>query len=101
MQIIFSLLALFDFCLKNMDQTHVHLVITHLPIYGAILGMLTLVYGIMARSNHTKKAAYMILLIASLGGIVAYYTGESAEESLKNISGINKDLIEDHEASAK
>lgn len=83
-----------------MDLTHLHLIITHLPIYGSILGTLVLIYGMVTKSHHTKMAAYFVLLIAALGGIVAFSTGEAAEETVKNAQGISKNVIEQHEEFA-
>jgi uncharacterized membrane protein len=83
-----------------MDLTHLHLMITHLPIYGSILGTLVLMYGMAAKSHHTKMAACFVLLIAALGGIVAFSTGEAAEETVEHLQGFSKNLIEEHEEFA-
>lgn len=50
-----------------MDQTHLHLSINHLPIFGSILGGLVLAYGLWTKSNQTKIAAYYLLIISSIG----------------------------------
>ena len=84
-----------------MDSAHLHLVITHLPIYGSILGALVLLYGMITKSNHTRMAGYFVLLAAALGGIIAFTTGEGAEETVEKIQGIGKSLIEDHEEFAE
>lgn len=84
-----------------MNPTHLHLVITHLPIYGAVLGSVALAFGMITRSRNACNAAYVVLLISAIGGIIAYVTGEPAEETVENVAGISKDLIEDHEDSAK
>jgi uncharacterized membrane protein len=84
-----------------MDLTHLHLMITHLPIYGSMLGTLVLIYGMVTKSTHTKMAAYFVLLISVLGGVIAFSTGESAEDTVKNIQGISKNLIEEHEEFAE
>ena len=83
-----------------MNPTHLHLVITHLPIYGAILGVAVLCFGMLTKSRTTCNAAYIVLLIAAIGGLVAFFTGEPAEETVENISGVSKNLIEEHEESA-
>lgn len=80
-----------------MNQTHIHLLITHLPIFGSILGGLVLAYGLWTRSNHTKIAAYYIFIISAIGAGIAYLTGEAAEETAENIQGVVKDVIEEHE----
>lgn len=84
-----------------MDLTHLHLLITHLPIYGSILGILVLIYGMITKSRQTTMAAYFVLLISTIGGIIAFSSGETAEETVENIQGINKSIIEEHEEFAK
>ncbi|MGN6341194.1 MAG: hypothetical protein ACTHMD_03025 [Flavisolibacter sp.] len=80
-----------------MDQTHIHLLITHLPIFGSILGGLVLAYGLWKKSNQTKIAAYLLFIISSIGAGIAYLTGEAAEETVENIAGVSKNLMEQHE----
>jgi uncharacterized membrane protein len=83
-----------------MNQTHVHLLITHLPIYGSILGFIILAYGLWTKSNQTKIAAYIVFIISSIGAGIAYLTGEAAEETVEDIQGIAKKMIEEHEEFA-
>lgn len=80
-----------------MNQTHIHLLITHLPIFGSILGALVLVQGLLAKNNSTIKAAYSVFIISAIGAGIAYLTGEAAEETVENIQGVAKNRIEDHE----
>jgi uncharacterized membrane protein len=83
-----------------MNQTHIHLLITHLPIFGSILGGLVLLHGIGVRSNQTKIAAYYIFLLSSIGAGIAYFTGEAAEETVENIQGVVEASIKQHEEFA-
>jgi uncharacterized membrane protein len=80
-----------------MDQTHIHLLITHLPIFGSILGGLVLAQGLWAKSNQTIIAAYSLFIIAAIGATIAYLTGEAAEETVENIQGIAENMIDEHE----
>jgi uncharacterized membrane protein len=80
-----------------MNQTHLHLIITHLPIFGSILGAIVLVFGIWSKSSQTKIAAYFLFIISAIGAAVAYVTGEEAEDTVEKIQGISKDLINQHE----
>lgn len=80
-----------------MNPTHIHLLITHLPIFGSILGGLVLAYGLWTKSNNTKIAAYNVFIISAIGAGIAYLTGEAAEETAEKIQGIVKDVIEEHE----
>lgn len=83
-----------------MSPAHIHLLVTHLPIFGSILGSIVLALGIKANSQTAKLAAYYVLIISALGGVVAYMTGEEAEEIVEHIDGIAKEIIEVHEESA-
>lgn len=80
-----------------MDQTHLHLLITHLPIYGSVLGGFVLAYGLWTRSEHTMISAYLLFLISALGAGIAYTTGEAAEETVERIQGVAENMIEQHE----
>ena len=83
-----------------MDQTHVHLLITHLPIFGSILGAFVLAYGLWSKSNQTKIAAYFLFVIAALGAGIAYLTGEGAEDAVEEIQGVSENIIKQHEEFA-
>lgn len=83
-----------------MNQTHVHLLITHLPIFGSILGGLVLAHGLWTKSNQTKIAAYNLFVISAIGAGIAYLTGEAAEETVENIQGIVEATINQHEEFA-
>jgi uncharacterized membrane protein len=83
-----------------MSQVHLHLLITHLPVFGSILGALVLGYGLWAKSNPTKNAAYFLFIVSAIGAGIAYLTGEGAEEAVENIQGVSENMIEQHEDAA-
>ena len=83
-----------------MNQTHIHLIITHLPIFGSLLGGMVLAYGLLTKTKQTLIAAYILLIISSLGAGIAYLTGEGAEEGVEKIPGIIKNMIGQHEEFA-
>lgn len=80
-----------------MDLTHLHLLITHLPIYGSILGAFVLAYGLWTKSNNTITAAYFLFIISAVGAGIAYSTGESAEETVESLKLVSKGKIDQHE----
>lgn len=82
---------------KHMDPIHIHLLITHLPIIGSILGGLVLAQGIWSQSDQTKIASYNVLIISAIGGVISYVTGEGAEHAAEEIQGIAKNMIDQHE----
>jgi uncharacterized membrane protein len=80
-----------------MSQAHLHLVITHLPIFGSILGAFVLGYALWSKSNQTKTAAYLLFVISAIGAGIAYLTGEAAEETVEDVLGVNQNIIGQHE----
>lgn len=83
-----------------MNPTHIHLVISHLPIFGTVLGAVVLAYAIFAKSKSTQIAAYILFIISSLGAGIAYLTGEEAEETVEGLPGVAESAIEQHEEFA-
>jgi uncharacterized membrane protein len=83
-----------------MNPTHIHLLITHLPIFGSLLGFIVLCFGFWKQSESTKQAAYIVFVLASIGAGIAYLTGEYAEETVENIAGVMEEAIKAHEESA-
>ena len=83
-----------------MNQVHIHLLITHLPIFGSMLGAFVLAYGIFSKSNQTKIAAYSLFTISSIGASIAYLTGEGAEERVEDLQGVVEATIKQHEEFA-
>ncbi|OYU82667.1 MAG: hypothetical protein CFE24_14605 [Flavobacterium sp. BFFFF2] len=79
-----------------MNQTHIHLLVNHLPIFGSLLGAIVLAYGLWSKSNDTKMAAYLVFIIAALGAVTAYLTGEAAEESVEHLPGVLESAVEAH-----
>lgn len=83
-----------------MNQTHIHLLITHLPIFGSILGGIVIAHGIWTKSDQTKIAAYHLFVISAIGAAIAYFTGEGAEETVEKIQGVAEASIKQHEEFA-
>ena len=82
-------------------MAYLHLLSNHIPILGSLFGVLLLVVALVKPNLHTTLSAYLILLVSGIGGIVAYFTGEPAEESIEHVAGISHKLIHVHEEMAE
>lgn len=83
-----------------MNLVHLHLLLNHVPVIGAIFGFLLLGFGVLKNSNELKKASFGVFVIAALIAVPVYLTGEPTEELVENLPGISKPLIERHESAA-
>ena len=82
-------------------MAYLHLLSNHVPILGSLFGILLLVVALIKPNLKTTLSAYLILLVSGIGGIVAYFTGEPAEESIEHVPGISHKLIHVHEEMAE
>jgi uncharacterized membrane protein len=83
-----------------MSGAHLHLIVNHIPVLGAVFGLLILSYGVLKRNDGVVRTGLWTLAIVGLAGLAAYLTGEPAEEVVERLPGISESLIERHEEAA-
>ncbi len=84
-----------------MDATHFHLVSTHFPIVGTIIGIGILAYGNYSNNDSIQKVALITFIAMAILTIPVFLTGEEAEETVEHISGVSETIIEEHEELAE
>lgn len=84
-----------------MDATRIHLFITHLPVFGLFLGFCALLFGVLRNDKGSKLTSLAIIIVAIIGGLIAFQTGGPAEDTVENITGISHDSVEAHEEAAE
>lgn len=83
-----------------MDATHLHLILTHFPIVGTIIGIGIMAYGLFSKNDAIKKVALVTFVLMAILTIPVFLTGEEAEETVENIAGVSEQIIENHEELA-
>ncbi len=84
-----------------MDPTRIHLFITHLPVFGIFLAFFSLLFGYLRRDKGVKIISLAIMVVAIGGGLIAFQTGESAEDKVEHIAEVSHDAVEVHEESGE
>ncbi len=84
-----------------MNDAHFHLVVTHLPIVGVLIGFLVLLTGYFTKNSQVKTTALGIFIFSALAAIAAFFTGEGAEEIVEKLPGVSETLIHAHEEQAE
>ena len=84
-----------------MNNAHYHLIVNHLPIVGLIIGTLVFVAGLLIKKSEVKLTGLGIYIFAAIASILAFYTGEGAEEIVENNLGISETLLHNHEEFAE
>ena len=80
-----------------MNLAHLHLVLTHLPIVGLFMVMLINLYAIFNKNNEIKKLTLWGYVVVGIFVVLAYFTGDGAEEIVKTYPNISNETIELHE----
>lgn len=83
-----------------MDPAHLHLLINHLPVLGTVFGILLLLYGMLAEKHEVTQASLGLFVLVGLGAVVAYLSGEGAEDVVEGLPGVAESIIETHEEAA-
>jgi len=83
-----------------MYATHLHLMLTHFPIVGILIGIGILIYGMFIKNDSVKKVALTLFIISGIFTIPIYFTGEWSKLIVEKVPGISDDFIKSHEAMA-
>lgn len=80
-----------------MNAMHVHLILNHLPVVGALFGLGLFACGGLRKSEDLKKAALVVFVAVAIFSIPVYLTGEPAEDGVKGLPGVSETILEKHE----
>jgi hypothetical protein len=83
-----------------MNTAHWHLILTHFPIVGSVIGCLILIVGMKLPSIVVKRTSLLVFTFSGVFALAGYQTGEGAEEVVEHLQGVTKSSIETHEELA-
>jgi uncharacterized membrane protein len=83
------------------NAAHAHLLLNHLPVLGTAFGVLLLLVAFARKSDELKRVALGVFVAAALSAVAAYFTGESAEDTVERLPGISKAMMHEHEDAAE
>src|SRR5690242_10284681 len=80
-----------------MNIVHLHLLLNHFPVIGAIIGALLLAVALLRRSSELAKISLAFLAVIGAASVVVFLTGEPAQEALEKLPGFSERLVDRHE----
>ena len=83
-----------------MNIVHLHLLLNHFPLIGAIISALLLAVALLRRSSELAKISLAFLALIGGMAVVVFLTGEPAEEALEKLPGFSERLVDLHEDAA-
>lgn len=83
-----------------MSTVHLHLLLNHVPVIGALFALLLFAAAIFLRETVSTRFALGFSVAIALVAVVVYFTGEPAEEAVEKLAGVSERIIEQHEEAA-
>lgn len=83
-----------------MSAAHIHLVLNHVPVLGAVFAAVVLGVGLLRRDESWQRVALWTLLAVGIASVVVYLTGEPAEELVEGAAGFSHEALGRHEEVA-
>ena len=84
-----------------MNPAHLHLILNHVPLYGATAGVILLIVALVGVRESVARAGLVVfVLTAAVAGIV-YLTGQPAEELVEDLPEVSESVLEAHEQAAR
>lgn len=83
-----------------MNAVHVHLLLNHFPVIGAVIALLLLAFAVWRGSAEVLRATLALYVLVGAAAVVVYLTGEPTEEAVERLPGISEALMEQHETVA-
>lgn len=83
-----------------MNAVHIHLLLNHFPVIGAVIALLLLAYAAWRGGAEVLRATLALYVLVGVVAVVVYLTGEPTEEAVERLPGISESLMERHETAA-
>lgn len=83
-----------------MNKAHLHLLLNHLPIILPLVAVVLLGIGIVRKLRVLGQAACIVFIVSAIFAFASMQTGEGAEDAIKNLPGVSRKLIHQHEERA-
>jgi uncharacterized membrane protein len=84
-----------------MNAAQIHLALNHAPLFLSITGGGMLILGLFKKNESFKTISLYMLVAAAISTAPVFLTGESTEELVEHLPGVNEAAIEQHEEMAK
>jgi uncharacterized membrane protein len=84
-----------------MNAAHLHLMINHAPVMGAIFSLLLTAWAAWRRNGELDFAARAAWVGVSLAALAAFVSGNFAEDVVEDFPGVSAGRIASHEDAAK
>jgi hypothetical protein len=80
-----------------MNSAHLHLITTHVPVFGTLLGFGLLLLGLLKKSEELKRTSLLVFVLSAVLTVPTYLSGSPAAEQMKTVMpGMSMEPGEQH-----
>ena len=80
---------------------HLHLLVNHAPILGALFGLALLAASFVWAPDVLRRAAFVVLIGTAVASWAADVSGDPAEDAIRGFPGVQRAVIHTHEEFAE
>jgi uncharacterized membrane-anchored protein len=70
----------------GLDPVHLHLLTNHIPIFITLAGLIALGLAFLWKNDAVRRAALILLIIGTVGGLVTYWLGQQAYKPVRGLA---------------
>jgi hypothetical protein len=83
-----------------MNPAHIHLMLNHVPLFGALAVTILCGLALLRRQQGLARGGLLVAVLTAIVGVAVYLTGEPAEELVEDLPGVSEAVLETHEEIA-
>jgi hypothetical protein len=80
-----------------MTGAHLHLLVNHAPLFGALFALALLVASFFWAPEVLRRTALVVLVFTALASVVSDLSGDPAEHAIEGYPGVRREVIHAHE----
>jgi hypothetical protein len=84
-----------------MTGAHLHLLVNHAPILGALFALALLCASYVWAPEVLRRTALVVLVGVGVAAAAANFSGEPAEDAIEDYPGVQRAVIHEHEEFAE
>lgn len=85
----------------NLNPAHLHLMLNHIPLFGALFASLLIGWGLLRKSEDVLRLGLALAFVVGIATWGVMLTGEPAEEIVERMADVSRRTIHAHEEASE
>ncbi len=85
----------------NLNMVHLHLILNHIPVLGAIFVTALFIIALVFRNVFLQKVSLWFLVMVALSTAVVYFTGDHSVALVENLPTYSSTILDAHRKAAQ